>query len=317
MPQLLKEWCRSIYDGEATINQPPLLKGFDPAKRQTALHPARIAAGINLPQGPAVSDVGYLANMITALVGAGAVGGPSKVLGLGAQPSTPNTKAKAPEITDSPVLPTPTKLPRFLEHAEKTLGVSDARSFESVMRRNGYGPDIMHLVDNEALEDIGMSKGDVLRIKGGASKWWNGPDAKRKREDGGAAADQLGGNYSGGGQSGGHSREQNLDLLVTPPNKKVAFELRYSGGGAQRLYGPRLSPGEPNIPEGEMFYRCPVRNAWVPVPAGYRAVIDRGEEENDNDDVFGPGPTALDGRDEQETVAAHALFNMQKGSGGS
>ncbi|KAJ7886942.1 hypothetical protein B0H13DRAFT_2342680 [Mycena leptocephala] len=110
-PQLMKEWCRAMYDGEATFKTPPSsVKGFDPAKRKVALHPMRIAAGVNQTPGSNVSDVGHIANMITALV----QGGTS--IPLRQQEATP--PRRAPAIIDSPARPTPTKLPRFLEHAK-------------------------------------------------------------------------------------------------------------------------------------------------------------------------------------------------------
>ncbi|KAJ6600692.1 hypothetical protein B0H10DRAFT_1824555 [Mycena sp. CBHHK59/15] len=209
--------------------------------------------------------------MITAIVGAGGI-----ALHSAQVPTTPKRQPGPAAITNSPVLPTPTKLPRFLEHAERSLGVVQARTFESPMRRNGYGPDIMHLLDNKALEDIGMNKGDVLRIKTGAPQWWNGPDAKRKRVDS---------NNSGGSAA-----------VVA----KVSFEVRYADGGAQRLYGPRITPAQsPSQSDNDTWYRCPVRNAWVPMPLGYRPVFDNGEE-----------AATEDGDDLDHDEAAATLFSM-------
>ncbi|KAJ7787718.1 hypothetical protein B0H14DRAFT_3579312 [Mycena olivaceomarginata] len=256
-PQLMKEWCRSMYDGEATINKPPsFVASFDPAKRQVALHPTCIAAGANLPQGPIVFHHVQF-----------------------------NSKSQARPRLPLQRLATPLSFlhppshPRFLEHAEKTLGVSQARSFESPMRRNGYGPDIMHLLDNQALEDIGINKGDVLRIKSGASQWWNGPDAKRKRVDSGNAGPS--------GSNGGGN------LPMSPPNKKVSFELPHIDGGAQRFYGPRITPGSPTQRDKKTWYRCLVRNDWVPIPLSYRAVIENEEEPEDDVDREGEAAAAL------------------------
>ncbi|KAJ6569892.1 hypothetical protein B0H10DRAFT_2238147 [Mycena sp. CBHHK59/15] len=106
-PQMMKEWCRAMYDRQATMKEAPgFIRSFDPAKRQVTLHPARIAAGANQPQGSNVSDIGHLANMITAIVGAGGI-----ALHSAQVPTTPKRQPGPAAITNSPVLPTPTKLP--------------------------------------------------------------------------------------------------------------------------------------------------------------------------------------------------------------
>jgi hypothetical protein len=103
------------YNGEATFKTPPCsVKGFDPVKRKVALHPMRIAAGANQTSRSNVSDVGHIANMITALI----QGGTS--IPLHQQEVTLPRCALA--IIDSSAHPTHTKLPRFLEHREKKPG---------------------------------------------------------------------------------------------------------------------------------------------------------------------------------------------------
>ncbi|KIK75745.1 hypothetical protein PAXRUDRAFT_171852 [Paxillus rubicundulus Ve08.2h10] len=57
-----------------------------------------------------------------------------------------------------------TQLSCFLKHVQKHLGVSNATAFE----------------DELQLQDIGMSTGDIIRLKRGSATWWNGPDAKWK-----------------------------------------------------------------------------------------------------------------------------------------
>lgn len=170
------------HDGQADTNNPPEHLGlFDKANRKVALHPSRIAAGANQkgpdnannPNNP--SDLGHLATIITALVGRNTVDQPLI-------PSTPKHDRRI-ATANSPVVPTPSKLPRYLDHASKQLRVTAALDFESPMRRNGYGPDILHLLVDEALVELGMTKGDALRLKAGAQDWWKGPTAKRKRED--------------------------------------------------------------------------------------------------------------------------------------
>ncbi|KAJ7686295.1 hypothetical protein B0H17DRAFT_1204353 [Mycena rosella] len=290
-PQMMKEWCRAMYDGQATVKEAPgFIRSFDPAKRQVALHPARIAAGVNKSRGSATGDgvadvVGHLATMVTALVGGG-------VAGLGArQAQLPSTPTKAPvglAVVGSPVIPSPTKLPRFLDHCEKSLGIVGARRYEFAMKQEGYGPDILHLVEDRELVGLGMKKGDVLRIKAGSQPWWNGPNAKRKRGDSDAMP--------------------TADPLATPPAKKVAFERRFPEGGSERFYGPRIAAGDG---EKNIFYCCPLRSKFVAVPLGYRYTEEdeyvSDEEDFDSLDLWGAGEDAVG-----QEAAARALVTLHK-----
>ncbi|KAF8189594.1 hypothetical protein K438DRAFT_1552338, partial [Mycena galopus ATCC 62051] len=198
--QMMKEWSRAMYDGEATRDVPPAHLGLGAVNgpRSAALHPSRIAAGVNSSQGS--SDIAHLATIITSIMGAKTE---DQV------PHTPPKRRKTQEdIATSPVIPTPSKLPRYLDHASTNLGVPTARTFESPMRRNGFGPDILHMLPDDDLMGMGMSKGDAIRLKAGAQNWWNGPDAKKKR-----------------------------NVNTTPPSQKVTFERRWDEGGAMRFYG--------------------------------------------------------------------------------
>jgi hypothetical protein len=139
------------------------------------------------------------------------------------------------------------------------------------MRENGYGPDIMHLLEDQALVDCGMTKGDALRIKAGAVSWWNGPDAKRKRveEETGMA---------------GPSRPRD-NGPTTPPNEKVSFERRFKGDGATRFWGPRITPAKGVQSEADKNTWLLATGRWIPMPLGYRAVEDfEGEEQDDEED---------------------------------
>ncbi|KAJ7677179.1 hypothetical protein B0H17DRAFT_1207230 [Mycena rosella] len=267
--KLEKQW-QNDHDAGYTYIDPKT--GFDPAKRQVALHPTRIATGANKPRGSATESngvgevIGHLATMITAIVGGGA-----RTVQL---PITPqkNPPASAPII--SPVIPSPTKLPRFLEHCEKNLGISGARGYEFGIRLNGYGPDIMHLVDDKELADLGINKGDAICIKAGSQTWWNGPNAKRKRGDDSETMP---------GSSGANLP----DINATPPAKKVAFKRCFTEGRSERLYGPRLAPGDG---ERNVFYHCPRRNKFVPIPRGYCSTIEDeyvpGADDDDWEEVY-------------------------------
>ncbi|SJL02934.1 uncharacterized protein ARMOST_06275 [Armillaria ostoyae] len=61
------------------------------------------------------------------------------------------------------------------------LGVSDALSYEDALHDQGFGPDILHQVEDKELRSIGFRCGDIIRLKQNAQRWWNGLDAKQKR----------------------------------------------------------------------------------------------------------------------------------------
>ncbi|KAJ7501190.1 hypothetical protein B0H11DRAFT_1713897 [Mycena galericulata] len=235
-PQMMKEWCRAMvhnqHDGLTDRDTPPATLGFNVANRQPALHPSRIAAGVNQP---AISDIGHLATILTTIMNPRTQAATEQPV----LPSTPKQNvAKIP--ADSPVIPTPSKLHRFLKYAAENLGIPSAPSFEFRMDQEGYGPDILHLLEDSALVELGMTKGDVLRIKAGAQAWWKGPNAKRKRSDVEESdAATAGGTIPAPFAS---SSSSFLDPDLTPPSKKVAFELRFPEGGGQRFWGPRMTP---------------------------------------------------------------------------
>ena len=237
------------YEGETTIREPPLTEAFDPVKRRAQLHPSRTASASQLMQpAPVGSDLGHLSTIITALLGNRAAPEP---------PKTPDQKA-APVPIQSPAMPTPSKLARFLQHAEKNLGVTNATIYEAALERKGYGPDILHLVKDESLIETGLPPGDVIRMKAGCIAWWSSADAKRKHEPEATATDDR------------HNH--------TPPNKKIRYERRYKDGtGANTFWGPVLEPDDSNseMPaDSDLFFFCSARCAMVPVPPGFCVIED-------------------------------------------
>jgi hypothetical protein len=151
------------------------------------------------------------------------------------------------------------------------------------MRRNGFGPDILHMLPDQDLVDIGMNKGDALRLKAGAQEWWKGPDAKKKRGRGEMEA------ASGSGSETPAFDGYSKDVDGTPPSKKVSFERHWDDGGSTRYYGPRIIAG--TDAEG-VFYRCPVRERFVPIPLGYRSTTEEEMPDSDDDeqvmDLYNP-----------------------------
>lgn len=206
-----------------SISVPPNTLAFDPTKRAAVLNPeGRVQAqpavaqiSVTAPSQPdSLSAIASIFKDIRGLVDRA--------------PQTP-THTRSSSITsrvsESPTLPTPTQLTRFLTHAEVKLGVLDALSYESPLRHKRYGPDILHRVPDSALEDLGLLPGDVIRLKEGVVAWWNGPDAKRKR-----------------------SRSNTVDGQEPPAKRAatnlVAYERRFDDGGGTRFSGPPMEAGD-------------------------------------------------------------------------
>ena len=117
----------------------------------------------------------------------------------------------------------------------------------------GYAPDILHLVDDTSLKDIGIKPGDVIRLKQHSLQWLNSLASKRKQGDCAPSAPS------------------------TPPNKRVRFEKRFHDGGASWVYGPRIVEAEGDVPEDlsfDWYYFCEARDAWVPIPPGCVPVLE-------------------------------------------
>ncbi|KAF8224492.1 hypothetical protein L208DRAFT_1310981 [Tricholoma matsutake] len=139
----------------------------------------------------------------------------------------------------SPTTYTPLKLSRFLQHAEEKLGVFNATMYENQLQQEGYGPDILHLLDNDKLTALGISSGNAIQLKAGSSAWWHSSDAKQKH-------------------STSDNPFQQGSLLAMPPNKKVRFETQYAEGGSYTFFRPRLIEADPDGPEpaDKTYYYC-------------------------------------------------------------
>jgi hypothetical protein len=111
----------------------------------------------------------------------------------------------------------------------------------------GFGPNILHLVDNAVLKNVGFTPGDVIHLKQNSQQWRNSKDAKCK-----------------------WANETPVDLS-TPPNKRVAFEKQYHDGGSYRLLGPKMIEDDRFTPATDIdwYYFCRARDVWVPLPYGH------------------------------------------------
>ena len=187
--------------------------------------------------------------------------------GLIPTPSTP-TASTEKTLPTSPPVPTPSKLRRFLAYAEKSLGVERATNLEFPLHMKGFGPDVLHLVSDDALAELGINPGNIIRLKTGCVKWWNGADAKRKRGEG---DDDL--------------FPRQAEEAAPPPPKKVRYEKRYTDGGGMTFHGPPLvEGGGAHTSDYEMFYYCEVCAKMVRVPPRFSVI----EDSEDQDDLFNP-----------------------------
>lgn len=106
---------------------------------------------------------------------------------LASLPQTPTRSRISREDDSGPSPPPSPRDPdRFLRYASKNLGVPDANTYLSPMRRKRYGPDILAHVDLSDLVamDVGIQPGDAIRLQHPAPAWHK-ERVKRRREDDG------------------------------------------------------------------------------------------------------------------------------------
>jgi hypothetical protein len=156
------------------------------------------------------------------------------------QPTTPSPA--------SPAQNTPTKLARFLQHAQDRLGIPNALECERQLSYCRYGPDIIPYVSDAAIAKCGFAKGNVIRLKRGAETWWASPEAKRKR------------------------------VQVASPSRDIThairFEKRFVEGGSASFFGSGMEVGyNGRSDEYEWWYYCDKVKKLVKVPAGQVPVL--------------------------------------------
>ena len=122
---------------------------------------------------------------------------------------------------------TPSKLSRFLQYAHDQLGVANAPMFEHALAQEGYRPDILSDVDQQALVACGLTSGDAIHLKCGAQSWWHGPDAKKPKVA----------NILPTPMSAGWDEEENQDY-------GIRFEKRYCEGGCKSYFMSHVVPGK-------------------------------------------------------------------------
>lgn len=240
----------------------------------TPLHPSRKA---QLPSQPAPLN-GVDINSLTSVLLLQALTN----LGSGlvqptaaAQPVTPshNPQCPPPVTPRKPAIPalppSPSDLKRFLTYAETYFSVEDSARYEEPLRLENIGPDIIADVDEKTLGRIGISIGDIARLKRCSIAWWNGQDVKRKR--------------SGTGSTSSDTEPTNNRTRIASPlrKKKIAYEKRYHKGGGSRFTGPMMEAGDAD-PDADydLYYKCETQNQWLPIPRGFVVIEDIYEDED-------------------------------------
>ena len=89
----------------------------------------------------------------------------------------------------------------------------------------GFGPDILPFVDDAQIVSCGFTAGDAIRLKRGASQWWDSPEAKKA-----------------------HPPPAEEDYRTC-----IQFEKRFTDGGCASVFGPGMMPGK-NHREDEFIW---------------------------------------------------------------
>jgi hypothetical protein len=247
---------------------PPNILSFDPMKQERVLHPMRrTTPTVTTPAAaPNASEISSLTSMLLLRTVRDLTYNHDHV------PSTPTPLPRIidnpAELARSPLIPTPSKLRRFLQYAEDDLGVNFATSYESSLRSIGAGPDILLEISDQELSRIGLTPGDIIRLKKGSITWWNGPLAKSEPND-----------------SAKRKRSDTTDSAI-PECRKYQYERRYHDGGRARINGGKMRldgtpPGEGPEVDYDLYYFCDNQKAWLPFPQGYTYDTEGDHEDDD------------------------------------
>jgi len=188
------------------------------------------------------------------------------------QPKCPNTPPRSTAHSEQaffslpPLIFSPSKLTNYLKHAEQNLGVRNAPVYETNLSINGYGPDILHLVETQALTDLGIPAGDAVRLKNGAQAWWSGPEARTLKR-----------------------KASSIPAPDSPPDpKKYRFEKRWEDGGAVSYFGSaiELAEMEPEPCDYSWWYYCPLTKRMQQLPDRHVPVLAPEVSYDDDDRTY-------------------------------
>lgn len=147
--------------------------------------------------------------------------------------------------------------------------MKNASRHEFSLADKGYGPNILHLVEDKTLCTLGVPAGDVLCLKQAAPLWW-----KRKPECALKHHCKV--------PEGSPNTLLVEKLPETPPNKKMQFEKHYPKGGSWMVFGPGTMEGDisPNADFTWYFYSKDLK-MMLPLLHGLVLILD-GDEEDDH-----------------------------------
>jgi hypothetical protein len=263
-------------DKNVDLDNPPHTQTFDPANRKSSLIVANRrrseSSGSARTEGSSeaatLGAASAFINSLTSLVNLRNAPGYSAATSTACSGnqldlSTPTKSTDRDEGVSGieNLRPSPSQLSRFLAYAEDHAGVKSARRHENSLASEGYGPDVLHLVDVKSLRDLGIPAGDVLRLQRSAPLWWKSePERILKRRHDGPA------------------NQPPQDEL--PPSKRMRFEQRFKEGGSCTCFGPSTTAGDldPNADFTWYFYSEELQMT-LPLPLGIIPVLEADEEE--------------------------------------
>ncbi|KZP19648.1 hypothetical protein FIBSPDRAFT_955304 [Athelia psychrophila] len=166
---MIQEWARAMYNEVASSSDPPNSEVFDPSKQRTSLivgsHPSIQTASVLNQElhifAGMVSDVCALAH--------------PKIPPAPVAPKQGLNSTSNPTTTPLGHLVTLNSLNWFLHYTESEMGIGEAMSYESPLRRQAYEPDILHKVSDSALKALSIPSGHVICMKEASRLWFTGP----------------------------------------------------------------------------------------------------------------------------------------------
>ncbi len=239
------------FDGQTTYKLPLNEGPFDPKNSRRLLFST---SGTATTTVNSASEMAHLDNIVNNLL--------KLQPAAGNQYSTMPPPREPTPPTLSPTKNTPSKLYRFLVHAQESLGVSNATGYEVELASKGYGPDILSLVNEKDLVGCGITPGDAIRLKCGTSKWWMSPEVKRAKKAQGPAP----------------TSKAMVDEFP------IWFERCFHNGGSASVFGSHVIPGECRPSQDwDWWYYNQVMKTMERVPEGHVPVLDPEYQDNSED----------------------------------
>ncbi|RXW16753.1 hypothetical protein EST38_g9107 [Candolleomyces aberdarensis] len=273
---MTKEWARALYDKVpgVSLSIPPNTAIFDLINRQAQIKKPRSSSESISPTSGGDASATQALGTLNSIFGVF-----NTLLQTHSQgrnpPVTPGsaiTGNSSPSRSgaSSPLANTPTKLTRFLKYAEQK-GVEHITEREPLFKARGLGPDVIEHLSKADLDELGISRGDGIRLQRLAPSWWDsekkGLVRKRKADD-----------------AFPHDDESPRRLCPAPqaPPVSIRFEKRWidkasgqllDGGASYFGSGFRLGQAHEHIDYCWWYFSQEVQ-ALIPVPQGYLPVLE-------------------------------------------